>query len=124
REPKTGCREQFFVFAFSALAPARHDEHVEIDEFAETRFVTLGNYGFHNQYHSAVGHGPMAVFENRHTLLVSPVVNNPFQYVGITARGHRMKEISRHQLAAIQKASLEDRLGTGNHLRRIEKNTS
>lgn len=61
RQPKARAFVEVAELCFGALSTASHNQHVEIDELAEVRFVAGGDYGFNQDQFPAFREGPVGV---------------------------------------------------------------
>src|SRR5215831_8003554 len=58
----------------------------------------------HEEQFRPYWHGAAAVVQDDGTLLVVPVVEDPFQHVGISSARHSLEEVTSYALAAVRQA--------------------
>src|ERR1043166_5629234 len=68
-----------------SLASTRHNQHVQIDEFAEVRLAGFGNYGFNQNQFSVLRQRAMTVLHDPDGLFVIPIMNDPFHHNRVAA---------------------------------------
>lgn len=87
-QPEPGAGEQPGVLHPRALLSAQDDEHGEVPRLAAVRDVRVGQHPLDEQQPRARRHRRPATAQDRHCLLVRPVMDDPLQHVEVAADGN------------------------------------
>src|SRR6188508_2341956 len=100
-KPETGSRQQLLELHPRALSAAwRKHQHLEIQELAEVRAVTVRDDRVDDKHLPAGLHGAVTVSQDLSCPIVIPVMNDVLHHVGVASAWNRGKEVTAHELAA------------------------
>ena len=75
-ESESASREEVFVLSLCTLAPACHDEHLQVHHLGKRRFVAFWHDCFYEKQAASVFHRAVTVLQNLYGALFVPVVDN------------------------------------------------
>src|SRR5579883_1289845 len=97
RDLKTRLHKQCAEFLFCAFAAARHQQHLQIEKFAEVGLRVLRQHAIDHD-DLAILHAlerAMSISQNSEALLIVPVMDDVLEVIRVRPRWDCFKEVSR-----------------------------